>query len=399
MKGNGLEPRRLRDSTARAGTTGWKLACQLQLLSAHEGMPYLGSLPQTRSRRRLVLMTLRATAVILILLTVVGGASASAVLLIRRIHASTQAPVGAVPAGAAQPDLSRRGVQRARPVEPERAVASLDGWTAPSALAPSETVSARSASVPAPKPRAGREDDVKPKSSPASPPTLAPRPYPSFSTPSIRDREEPRSAPSLQPPPTPFPSPAPTASAEPLAAPRHASGPASPRLGTEPAARTHGIAEEAALLRQALLALRQGKDARRALELLDLYGARYPGGSLAPEASAARAQALLRLGDKPGALLILDGLPLVQGNQAVELRLARGELRSLAGRCSDALLDFEEVLEGGMGVHAEDRARALYGRISCRARIGDVAGAQQDRQRYLKEFPDGAAARSLRALP
>lgn len=153
------------------------------------------------------------------------------------------------------------------------------------------------------------------------------------------------------------------------------------------------------MLRQALAALRQGKDPKRALELLGAYTIRFPRGALAPEAAAARAQALLLTGDKRGALVVLDQLSLEQGGQASELRIVRGELRSLAGRCPEALADFESVLQQTAGVPPEERARALYGRASCRARTGDPAGAEQDRQRYLREYPQGPASQLLRSQP
>ena len=171
----------------------------------------------------------------------------------------------------------------------------------------------------------------------------------------------------------------------------------------EPAAesppRAEGIAAEAALLRQALIAVRQGKDARRALALLDDYDARFPHGTLALEATAARAQALLLAGEKGAALAILDRLPLDQDGHAGELRVIRGELRSLAGRCKEALVDFQAVLRQPADTRPEDSARALYGSASCRARTGDLAGAEQDRQRYLREFPQGPAARQLSSPP
>jgi predicted Zn-dependent protease len=153
------------------------------------------------------------------------------------------------------------------------------------------------------------------------------------------------------------------------------------------------------LLRQALAALRQGKDANRALELLGAYSLRFPRGTLAPEASAARAQALLLTGDKRGALAALDQLSLDHGGQTGELRIVRGELRSLAGRCKEALADFESVLQQAAGVPPEGLARALYGRASCRARTGDPAGAEQDRQRYLREYPHGPASQLLLSQP
>ena len=95
---------------------------------------------------------------------------------------------------------------------------------------------------------------------------------------------------------------------------------------------------------------------------------------------------------------ILDRLPLDSDGRGRELHVTRGELRSLAGRCVEALPDFEVVLRSA-GARSDDRARALYGRASCRARTGDGVGAEQDRERYLKEFPEGPAIKQLRTHP
>jgi tetratricopeptide (TPR) repeat protein len=163
--------------------------------------------------------------------------------------------------------------------------------------------------------------------------------------------------------------------------------------------RTDGVTQEAGLLRQALSALRRDHDARRALALLDNYDWRFGQGALALEATSARAQALLQLGDNARALELLDRLPLWQERHTGELRVIRGELRSLSGRCQEALSDFDDVLRAGAGKATSEVARALFGRASCRARTGDLAGAEQDRQRYLKEFPKGPAARQLTSPP
>lgn len=163
--------------------------------------------------------------------------------------------------------------------------------------------------------------------------------------------------------------------------------------------KTDGVTQEAGILRQALSALRRDHDARRALVLLDDYDRRFGKGALSLEATSARAQALLQLGDNARALELLDRLPLWQEKHTGELRVIRGELRSLSGRCQEALSDFDDVLRSSAGSAPSEAARALYGRASCRARTGDLAGAEQDRQRYLKEFPKGPAARQLTSPP
>jgi len=152
-------------------------------------------------------------------------------------------------------------------------------------------------------------------------------------------------------------------------------------------------------LRQVLTALRRDHDAKRALALLDDYDRRFGQGALALEAISARAQALLQLGDNARALELLDRLPLWQERHTGELRVIRGELRSLSGRWPDALSDFDDVLRVTAGNAPNEVARALFGRASCRARTGDLVGAEEDRQRYLKEFPQGPAARHLKSPP
>jgi tetratricopeptide (TPR) repeat protein len=172
-----------------------------------------------------------------------------------------------------------------------------------------------------------------------------------------------------------------------------------PSVAATSQVRTDVVTQEAGILRQALSALRRDHDAKRALALLDDYDRHFGQGALALEATSARAQALLQLGDNVHALELLDRLPLRQEGHTGELRVIRGELRSLSGRCPDALLDFDAVLSAPHGNAADKVARALFGRASCRARTGDLLGAEQDRQRYLKEFPQGPAARRLLSAP
>lgn len=189
----------------------------------------------------------------------------------------------------------------------------------------------------------------------------------------------------------PAPAADPTPAAEPPPAPRHAPPRRVAVIAEPPPAE---IAQEAELLREVLLEVRDGHDPHRALALLDAHAARFPLGALTAEAAALRAQVLLRLGNREAALAVLDGLPLTNAGGSPQLVVTRGELRSLAGRCAEAVADFGWALDASR-LAAADRGRALYGRASCRARAGDVAGAQQDRELYLREFPDGPAAARL----
>jgi hypothetical protein len=151
---------------------------------------------------------------------------------------------------------------------------------------------------------------------------------------------------------------------------------------------------EARLIAAALEAMRHRESAGRALQLLDGYDRQFPRGALRAEARLARLDALLLLRRRPEALLLLDGLPaaaLQDGPRAPELRLLRGELRAEAGRCGEALGDFSVLLwpQAAAAPRASLQERALYGRASCRSRLGDAPAARADLREYLARFPDG----------
>jgi hypothetical protein len=121
---------------------------------------------------------------------------------------------------------------------------------------------------------------------------------------------------------------------------------------------------ESRLLSQALHRLRADRDPDGALALLHTYRTRFADGQLRPEAQAAQAEALLR----------------------------RAEHHAEAGRCREALPDFSAVFATTQGTPAAVEERARYGRASCRARLGDRAGAQADLRAYLERFPAGRFA-------
>jgi hypothetical protein len=158
------------------------------------------------------------------------------------------------------------------------------------------------------------------------------------------------------------------------------------------------IVGESRVLADALTALRQHHDPQRALRALDDYERRFPSGALAPEATAARIDALLALGRKGQALRRLETLSLDRLPRGTELRVLRGELRAGRGELGGALDDFDAVLASqdtgkAPGAIVE---RALNGRGSCRARLGDTAGARADLQESLRRFPNGPFAESAR---
>jgi hypothetical protein len=169
-------------------------------------------------------------------------------------------------------------------------------------------------------------------------------------------------------------------------------------LPAEPA--VDPVVAESRLLADALSQLRQRREPARALRTLDDYERRFPKGTLMPEASAARIDALLALGRRGEALERLDALAKIDSlPRAAELRVLRGELRAGRGALPGAVSDFGAVL-GMAGAPDAVLERALYGRGSSRARLGDAAGARADLQDYLRRFPQGRfagpAGRALR---
>ena len=374
MSPNVFEPRRLRESPQGPSSVEGRLARQWRILSVYAPTPQLRRYSALPRRRRYLLTTVRIAALATVVLAVSGVATATAAYVVHRVWpvpATVETPpaVRQMPqARRPHPTESRAEPVGARPPAPEVGVAAVT----------SSTATASSAQPALPFPQSSRpgaavhSDGVATHRQPAEAP--------------------PASAQSIEPAPwpaLPFPTGTlPTGTTSP-----------GPSGRTTSQARTDGVTQEAGLLRQALSALRRDHDARRALALLDNYDWRFGQGALVLEATSARAQALLQLGDNARALELLDRLPLWQEKYTGELRVIRGELRSLSGRCQEALSDFDDVLHATAGNATSEVARALFGRASCRARTGDLAGAEQDRQRYLREFPKGPAARQLSSPP
>jgi len=209
-------------------------------------------------------------------------------------------------------------------------------------------------------------------------------------------------------PPAPLPSasPARTASSRPatrarvevaLDAPAPPAAAPVPAEQPPPSVATSRLAEESRLLALALGKLRQNNDPAGALVTLDEHARRFgSSGALAAEADTARIEALLRLGRHAEALVRLDGLALAPTGSRPALLAARAELRAEQGRCAAALSDFDRLLARA-GEHDAIVERALHGRASCRAQVGDVAGARADLESYLTRFPDGRFAAEARA--
>ena len=168
-----------------------------------------------------------------------------------------------------------------------------------------------------------------------------------------------------------------------------------PRAHEAPAPAEDPVVAESRLLASALQELRQRHDAQAALAALDEYERRFPAGALAPEAAAARIDALLALGRRAQALSRLEALSLDRLPRGAELRTLRGELHAGRGALGAALDDFSAVLALPSAPPSVVE-RALYGRGSCRSRLGDVAGARADLNDLLRRFPSGPFAEPAR---
>jgi hypothetical protein len=164
-----------------------------------------------------------------------------------------------------------------------------------------------------------------------------------------------------------------------------------------PALAPSAIAEEASLVGRALRLVREHDDATGALALLDEREARFgAAGLLSDEARTTRVEALLRLGQRARALALLDtATPRPTGRGRAQ-RAARGELRADAGRCREAIADFDALLDDG--ATSDDLAeRALYGRAACLAQLGETDAARADLEAYVERFPSGRNAARARA--
>jgi hypothetical protein len=180
-----------------------------------------------------------------------------------------------------------------------------------------------------------------------------------------------------------------------LAEPRRAHPAHASRAHEAAAPAEDPVVAESRVLAGALQDLRQRHDPQAALSALDEYERRFPAGALAPEAAAARIDALLALGRRAQALQRLEALPLEHVPRGAELRALRGELRAGRGELGAALDDFSVVI-AQPGAPPGVVERALFGRGSCRSRLGDVAGARADLTELLRRFPGGPFAEPAR---
>jgi tetratricopeptide (TPR) repeat protein len=154
---------------------------------------------------------------------------------------------------------------------------------------------------------------------------------------------------------------------------------------------------EATLLLEALKRLRRDNDAAGALSLLNSHSVSFPSGAMKREVTVAKVEALMVLKQRTEALTLLKSEDLDDLPKGAELRVLRGELSGALGHCRDALVDFEPTLSSAAS--ATLKSRALFGRASCRSRLGQHATAQRDFKDYLERYPTGSfAAEAKRAL-
>jgi hypothetical protein len=231
-----------------------------------------------------------------------------------------------------------------------------------------------------------------PVQAPEPPPVPAALPVAEAPRPAPRAGDRARPAPSrlaLSDPPEPAP-PVPAAVEIPALAP-------SPSPGEMPAPAARDT--EAGLVAQALSDLRQHDDPRAALSTLDRYAQAFPHGVLENEAWRTRVEAAIQLQDLKTALKLLESRPSSADPLAGDLLLTRAELRAAAGHFSEALADFNRVLESAAGpLAAGGDERALYGRAVCLGRLAQDERARVDLLAYQRRFPSGRFAGEVQRL-
>jgi hypothetical protein len=126
-------------------------------------------------------------------------------------------------------------------------------------------------------------------------------------------------------------------------------------------------------LADAIRALRTEHAPVHALALLDEHRAELARGSFGHEALLVRVEALLALHREAEVLMLLDATALADVAASRSLRITRAELRAAAGRCAEALEDFELVL-----TRTAD-ARAVRGRDACRKRVAGQGNPRDTR--------------------
>jgi hypothetical protein len=338
----------------------------------------------------------------------------------RRVHKRTQPPAPADEAPEAVPEIATisaapataetSGTTAVTPPLPEAQARAMDTPASrPIARLPSaaSTRVRLPPALPRPPKAMPSEDAPQAAASAVAPVAALPAGLPA-ELPSQPRRPDPRRIALVSPPASPAPS-----LRTPDPPPQMAPGAATPTPAllaappfhkpAEAATATPAPADEQALLGKALQRLRIARDPVGALALLDQHTARFPSGTLAPEAARLRTEALMLVGRKDVVLADLDNqADTLAGSD--ERRLLRGELRATAGRWRLALADFDAVVHSLAQGTADDVKtrerfeRALWGRASARSQLADQAGARADLHDYLRRFPNGRFAAEARRL-
>jgi hypothetical protein len=179
--------------------------------------------------------------------------------------------------------------------------------------------------------------------------------------------------------------PAPSSSPEP--APVECAADPSPASCYRRVADGTGLNAETALVRLSQLR-RQAGDAQGALDSLLEHRRRFARGVLTEEVDLAILEQ--RLAGNPSQALQEAGRFLSthgRSAQLAEVRAIRAVLLHRAGRCADALADYEASRAGR--VSARRRDEVAYGRASCLDALGRRDEARAAYHRYLEEFPGG----------
>jgi hypothetical protein len=150
------------------------------------------------------------------------------------------------------------------------------------------------------------------------------------------------------------------------------------------------LSEEAALLSEALAALRTQHDPQAALEAIARYRARFPQGVLAAEVTLAAVEAHRSGGHTAEALTELERLSAdpLRG----ELAVLRAELHAELGQCAEARRELAASLDS---LPAALRHRALFTDATCAATLGARDDAAARLEALLALDPSDARARAL----
>jgi len=144
---------------------------------------------------------------------------------------------------------------------------------------------------------------------------------------------------------------------------------------------------EAERIAEAIELLRVRRDPRSALAILEPLAATKS--TFGAEIDLLRLEAFEQLGDGAHALGVLDALDLSAAPRRDELHVLRGDLRASGGRYEEAIEDYSASTGSRSPTLVE---RALFGRASCRLRVGQDADGRKDLRAYLERFPHGRFA-------